>query len=332
MAAETVKVGVIMGSDSDLSTMRHAGVALTVDGLKFGHDYEDRVISAHRTPETMAEYAATAEERGLKAIIAGAGGSAHLPGMVASETKLPVLGVAITKRPQVMNRALGSLIGMPEGKPLATFQGENGAHYAGKLAARIVKLNPELRRVGVVMSSEEEFETMSHTARALMKLGFGHEVHFETRVLPTMHDVNRYGMSFRNQGVGVVVASSTKESTLAQDLRKLTDLPVIGVGISNDPDIMNPGISSLLNPPTGEAIGAFQATAGAFNAGLFAARIVGLRSPSVRESLQAYDEKLEQEVRAKDAVLERLGAEAYIGMKHDDPEGWQKLIDGEMEG
>lgn len=134
------RVGIIMGSDSDLKVMQHVGRALQVLGLEQGVDYEERVISAHRTPTHMTEYAHNARQRGLHIIVAGAGGSAHLPGMVASETSLPVLGVAITSSTDVMNRALGSMIGMPEGKPLATFQAEPGAFNAGLFAGRILSL------------------------------------------------------------------------------------------------------------------------------------------------------------------------------------------------
>jgi 5-(carboxyamino)imidazole ribonucleotide mutase len=134
----SLRIGIIMGSDSDLEVMRHVGRALATLGLQSNTDYEERVISAHRTPQLMAKYAAGAADRGLKMIIAGAGGSAHLPGMVASETLLPVLGVAITSSPDTLNRALGSMIGMPEGKPLATFQGKAGAFNAGLFAARLL--------------------------------------------------------------------------------------------------------------------------------------------------------------------------------------------------
>jgi 5-(carboxyamino)imidazole ribonucleotide mutase len=139
-------IGIIMGSDSDLRVMRHVGRALTVLGLRSNVHYEERVISAHRTTKRMMDYAAEAEERGLRVIVAGAGGSAHLPGMVASETLLPVLGVAITSSPDTLNRALGSMIGMPEGKPLATYQGEAGAFNAGLFSARLLLRDiPELR-------------------------------------------------------------------------------------------------------------------------------------------------------------------------------------------
>lgn len=133
-------VGIIMGSDSDLPVMKHVGRALDQLNLAEPIPYEERVISAHRTPARMVEYARTARGRGLQVIVALAGGSAHLQGMTASETTLPVLGVAITSNPDVLNRALGSMIGLPEGKPLASFQGKEGAFNAGLLAARILSL------------------------------------------------------------------------------------------------------------------------------------------------------------------------------------------------
>jgi 5-(carboxyamino)imidazole ribonucleotide mutase len=156
--SESLRIGVIMGSDSDLKVMRHVGRALTALGLASNADYEERVVSAHRTPKLMMDYAAGAEARGLQVIVAGAGGSAHLPGMVASETRLPVLGVSITSNPDTLNRALGSMIGMPEGKPLATFQGEAGAFNAGLFSARIIMLgDPELKEA--YAAYEQQLET-----------------------------------------------------------------------------------------------------------------------------------------------------------------------------
>ncbi len=139
---ESPLVGVIMGSDSDLGVMRHVGAALD----QFDIPYEERVVSAHRTTEKMVKYGHEAVERGLKAIVAGAGGSAHLPGMVASETRLPVLGVAIESSPDPTNAALGSMIRMPKGAPLATMgKNEAAAFNAGLEVARILALsNPEL--------------------------------------------------------------------------------------------------------------------------------------------------------------------------------------------
>lgn len=130
-----MKVGIIMGSKSDLEVMQAAA-----DELKeFGVKYEVRIISAHRTPDEMSDYAKSAIDRGLKVIIAGAGGSAHLPGMTASHTTLPVLAVPIKKNPQD-HEALWSNIKMPPGIPLATMP-ENGAKNAALLAIEILSLD-----------------------------------------------------------------------------------------------------------------------------------------------------------------------------------------------
>ena len=136
-------VGVIMGSRSDWPTMRCACEALD----EFGIPHEARVVSAHRTPEWMAEYARTAEERGLRVIIAGAGGAAHLPGMVASWTTLPVLGVPVLSRALNGLDSLLSIAQMPGGVPVATFAiGEAGARNAGIFAARMLATeSPTLR-------------------------------------------------------------------------------------------------------------------------------------------------------------------------------------------
>lgn len=128
-------VGVIMGSKSDWSTMKSA-----VDMLEeFEVPYEVKVVSAHRTPDLMFEYAETAEERGLEVIIAGAGGSAHLPGMVASKTIIPVLGVPVQSKALSGQDSLLSIVQMPGGIPVGTLAiGETGAKNAGILAAQIV--------------------------------------------------------------------------------------------------------------------------------------------------------------------------------------------------
>ena len=130
-------VGIVMGSDSDLKVMKRAGDMLE----RFGVPHEYGIKSAHRTPEKMIEYGRLAVSRGIKVIIAGAGGSAHLPGMLASETRLPVLGVGIESSPDPTNAALGSMIRMPEGIPLATMgKGEVASANAGLEAVRILAL------------------------------------------------------------------------------------------------------------------------------------------------------------------------------------------------
>lgn len=130
---ESPVVGVIMGSSSDLPTMRAAVDALEECGIA----YEVRVVSAHRTPEAMVAYAKEARDRGLKVIIAGAGGAAHLPGMVASLTTLPVIGVPVVATPLNGEDALLSIVQMPAGVPVATV-GIGNARNAGLLAARIL--------------------------------------------------------------------------------------------------------------------------------------------------------------------------------------------------
>lgn len=130
-------VGIIMGSKSDWPTMEAAAKALD----EFGIRYEVVVLSAHRTPDKMMEYAATAKERGLRLIIAGAGGAAHLPGMVAAKSTLPVLGVPVKSRALNGLDSLLSIAQMPAGIPVATFAiGEAGARNAGLFAASVLAL------------------------------------------------------------------------------------------------------------------------------------------------------------------------------------------------
>jgi len=128
-------VGIIMGSTSDWETMRHAADALASLGVPF----ERRVVSAHRTPRLMVAYAESAERRGLKVIIAGAGGAAHLPGMTASLTTLPVLGVPVESKALKGLDSLLSIAQMPAGVPVATFAvGKAGATNAGLFAASLL--------------------------------------------------------------------------------------------------------------------------------------------------------------------------------------------------
>lgn len=132
------KVGVIMGSTSDWDTMKH-----TCDILEeLQVPFEKKVVSAHRTPELMFEYAESARERGLNVIIAGAGGAAHLPGMVAAKTTLPVIGVPVQSRALNGLDSLLSIVQMPGGVPVATVAiGKAGAKNAGLLAAQILSTN-----------------------------------------------------------------------------------------------------------------------------------------------------------------------------------------------
>ena len=146
------KVGVIMGSKSDWETMQHACDIL--DELQV--PYEKKVVSAHRTPDLMFTYAEEAAERGLHAIIAGAGGAAHLPGMVASKTLLPVIGVPIQSRALNGMDSLLSIVQMPGGVPVATMAiGKAGATNAGLYAAQLLGVNDEALMKRIAKRREE---------------------------------------------------------------------------------------------------------------------------------------------------------------------------------
>ena len=135
-----------MGSRSDWETMRHAAAELDVLGV----EYEVRVVSAHRTPDLMFEYASTAEARGVKVIIAGAGGAAHLPGMTAAKTTLPVVGVPVESAALNGMDSLLSIVQMPGGVPLATMAiGKAGAKNAALFAARVLALTDDAVRDAV---------------------------------------------------------------------------------------------------------------------------------------------------------------------------------------
>jgi 5-(carboxyamino)imidazole ribonucleotide mutase len=139
-ASKAPRVGVVMGSDSDWNVMQHAASVLE----DFRVPFEARVVSAHRTPDLLYEYAETAAGRGLACIIAGAGGAAHLPGMLAAKTTLPVLGVPVTSRALKGLDSLLSIVQMPRGVPVATFAiGEAGAANAGLFAVSMLALHDE---------------------------------------------------------------------------------------------------------------------------------------------------------------------------------------------
>ncbi|GAK87129.1 phosphoribosylaminoimidazole carboxylase catalytic subunit [Vibrio ponticus] len=152
-----MKVGIIMGSKSDWPTMKLAAEMLDT----FGVSYETKVVSAHRTPQLLAEYATSAKERGIKVIIAGAGGAAHLPGMTAAFTSLPVLGVPVQSRALKGMDSLLSIVQMPKGIAVGTLAiGEAGAANAGILAAQIIGTHDETVMAKVEAFRNEQTETV----------------------------------------------------------------------------------------------------------------------------------------------------------------------------
>ncbi|HCG9724624.1 TPA: 5-(carboxyamino)imidazole ribonucleotide mutase [Vibrio parahaemolyticus] len=152
-----MKVGIIMGSKSDWPTMKLAADMLD----QFGVSYETKVVSAHRTPQLLADYSSSAKERGIKVIIAGAGGAAHLPGMAAAFTSLPVLGVPVQSRALKGMDSLLSIVQMPKGIAVGTLAiGEAGAANAGILAAQILGTHDESIMTRVEAFRNEQTETV----------------------------------------------------------------------------------------------------------------------------------------------------------------------------
>jgi 5-(carboxyamino)imidazole ribonucleotide mutase len=160
------QVGIIMGSDSDLQIMHEA--ALMMDELDI--PYELTIVSAHRTPDRLVEYAKTAYERGIQVIIAGAGGAAHLPGMVASMTHLPVIGVPVQSKTMSGLDSLYSIVQMPPGIPVATMA-INGAKNAGLFAGKIIAITDKEVEMKLIAYRQFSSETVLDKAVVLEKIG-----------------------------------------------------------------------------------------------------------------------------------------------------------------
>ena len=160
--SEKAQIAIIMGSQSDWATMKNA--ALVLDELNVAH--EVKIVSAHRTPDRMYEFARAARDRGLKAVIAGAGGAAHLPGMVAALTSIPVLGVPVQSRALSGQDSLLSIVQMPAGVPVGTLAiGDAGATNAALLAAAIVANQDDALRVRLDAWREARTQAVEETPR-----------------------------------------------------------------------------------------------------------------------------------------------------------------------
>ena len=160
-------VGIIMGSSSDWETMQGAAETLTALGIA----HEVKVVSAHRTPDLLFEYAASARDRGLKAIIAGAGGAAHLPGMTAAKTSVPVLGVPVQSKAMNGLDSLLSIAQMPSGVPVATLA-LNGARNAGILATQILATNDEALTATLVTYKKMLAAKVTNSIREIQIAGY----------------------------------------------------------------------------------------------------------------------------------------------------------------
>jgi phosphoribosylcarboxyaminoimidazole (NCAIR) mutase len=217
-----------------------------------------------------------------------------------------------------MNRALGSLIGMPEGKPLATFQGESGAYKAGLFATRIVaarkasvEYGAATARVCVLSESEDEAPTMSKVSQALETIGVTHEHHIIGQTLEAV-DVAGCTQSIGEETLNSVVVSVSGPANLARVLAGHSKLPVLGVAVTKDQDVLCEALDAIIGTPEDKPIPAFQGESGAFNAGLFAARLLCRQDDALRDSYLAYEHRLAEAVLGKDALLSEIGAEAYL--------------------
>ena len=297
-------VGIIMGSDSDWKTMQPAARVLG----SFGVPYEAKVVSAHRTPDYLFEYAGRAEPRGLSLIIAGAGGAAHLPGMAASKTIVPVVGVPVVATPLGGLDALLSIMQMPSEVGVATVSvGPKGASDAAlfavaALAARDPDLRAKLRAqrgvppVGAVTPAEHakvailaqdlsEFQVLQHTEDYLKKLGVSYR-----KVLVELHappDALAQRLAeLEAGGAAVVIAGSRCGINFACAIAQATALPVLGVPIVTEPvGCIDEFLQPFREMPPGVATFAV-GKPGAINAALFAATIISGRGSSMWDKLR----------------------------------------------
>ena len=317
------KVGLIMGSESDWrETMRHT--AETLDRL--GIMYEKRVVSAHRTPDDLFEYAGAAEREGLTLIIAGAGGAAHLPGMTASKTIIPVIGVPVIATPLKGLDALLSIMQMPAEVGVATVNvGPSGAIHAALFAATILaredsrlyaklrdlredllrdtkaptlnKSQPSTIKVAVLAESPTQFEIMKYAEEQLTKLGIDYTrrvFHPETLV----EELLEYTRAAEQEGTAAFIAASERGIDLAGKIAKTTMMPVLGVPIVSKPiERIDLFLEPFLHMPSGVAAFAI-GRAGAINAALFAATILSSPSSKVRTRLREMRREHGERVRA----------------------------------
>ena len=296
-------VGIIMGSDSDWQTMRPATHLLD----EFGVSYEKRVVSAHRTPDYLFEYADGVEKRGLSLIIAGAGGAAHLPGMAASKTILPVVGVPVIATPFNGLDALLSIMQMPAEVGVATVSvGAKGAKDAAlfavaALATRDPLLRAKLRafhgappggvatpeapgKVVILAQDDSEFQVLRHAEDYLLKLNVAHE-----KIVMGLHgapaEMVRQLTDLEARGTAVFIAGSSCGIGFACEVAKTTTLPVLGVPIvSGSVKCVDEFLRPFLDMPPGVATFAV-GKPGAINAALFAATIISEHQSEVWKKL-----------------------------------------------
>ncbi len=309
-------VAIIMGSDSDWQTMRPAAQVLD----EFGVTYEKRVVSAHRTPDYLFEYAAEAEKRGLSLIIAGAGGAAHLPGMTAAKTILPVIGVPVIATPLGGLDALLSIMQMPAGIGVATVSvGAKGAKDAALFAvAALATRDPLLRakvrtsrvvapeadgtpqtrgKVIILARNDSDVEVLRHAEDHLTKLEIPHEqIVVECSAAPG--DLGLQLADLEARGTAVFIAGSHGGIDFVCEVAKTTTLPVLAVPIVSEPvKFVDDFLRPFMDMPPGLATFAI-GKPGAINAALFAATIISEHQSPVWQQLHQMRADQEKRVRA----------------------------------
>jgi len=306
----TMPVEIRVGSDSDLPKIEKAFATLEALGVRF----EPRVLSAHRTPQRMAARARELEGLYYKVIIAAAGGSAHLPGMTASETLLPVIGIPVGTTQLKGTDSLLSMVQMPEGVPVGTV-GVGQAEHAALLAAQIAALDdPKLRtrirerrgisgapvpaREFVALTGLKTENACKEAMDLLAELGVKDAGVFEPGAVADMEKA----------GARAIIAWAEAD-TLSRpaDLAARTDIPVIAAPLATGP-VSSDFLPRLLEKGPVASMGINRPK----NAALFAAMIVGNSSAPVREHLRAHRERLAEEVEKKDGLLRQNGIRKYL--------------------
>ena len=284
------KVSIVMGSQSDYKTMIFCQNILKKLNIKF----ESKIISAHRTPNRMYEFAVNAEKNGIAVIIAGAGGSAHLPGMISALTSLPVLGVPIESKKLKGLDSLLSIAQMPKGIPVGTLAiGEDGAINAALLAASIIGLSDltvknKLNKVSIVMGSQSDYKTMIFCQNILKKLN----IKFETKIISAHRTPKRmydFAINAEKNGIAVIIAGAGGSAHLPGMISALTSLPVLGVPIESKKLKGLDSLLSIAQMPKGIPVGTLAiGEDGAINAALLAASIIGLSDLTVKKKLNQF--------------------------------------------
>ncbi len=296
-------VGIIMGSDSDWKTMEPVARLLNQHGVAF----ETKVVSAHRTPDLLFDYAKSAEKRGLSLIIAGAGGAAHLPGMAASMTIVPVVGVPVIATPLDGFDAFLSIMQMPPEVGVATVGvGREGASNAAHFAVLALAASKPYGaagapgasgKVAILFRDAAEQAVLLHAEQYLTEIG----VLYETVILE--QGLSQEGMEqklagLEASGTAVVIAGSLGGIGFAREVAQATSLPVLGVPIINGSvGCLDEFLRPFLDMPCGLATFAI-GKPGAINAALFAAAIISGRGSDVWKTLQKLRDEQVKKVQA----------------------------------